>query len=215
MQNIMLFPKNILFDLGGVILNLDIPRTMACFKSLAGSEAEFKRIFNILAQEEHFERFERGQISSDQFLKRFVELAERPIDRDQVKIAWNAMLLDLPAQRINTLQKLRAKGHQLFLLSNINEIHLEEVRKIIREQHGALDFDGLFEKTYYSHEIGRRKPDIATYQWLAEDASILAQDTLFVDDNAENIKGAREAGFWAQLHLANTDLELAIADYLK
>lgn len=64
----MLFPKNILFDLGGVILNLDIPRTMACFKSLAGSEEEFNRIFGLLAQEEHFERFERGQISADDFL---------------------------------------------------------------------------------------------------------------------------------------------------
>ena len=215
MQNIMLFPKNILFDLGGVILNLDIPRTMACFKSLAGSEEEFNRIFGLLAQEEHFERFERGQISADDFLARFVDLAKRPIDKAQAKMAWNAMLLDLPAQRINCLQKLRAKGHRLFLLSNINEIHLEEVRKIIEKQHGALDFDGLFEKAYYSHEIGRRKPDIATYQWLAEDAGILAQDTLFVDDNADNIKGAREAGFWAQLHLANTDLERAMANYLK
>ena len=182
---------------------------------MAGSKEEFNRIFGLLAQEEHFERFERGQISADDFLARFVELAERPIDKAQVKMAWNAMLLDLPAQRINSLQKLRAKGHRLFLLSNINEIHLEEVRKIIREQHGALDFDGLFEKAYYSHEIGRRKPDISTYQWLAEDAGILAQDTLFVDDNADNIKGAREAGFWAQLHLANTDLELAMANYLK
>ena len=125
------------------------------------------------------------------------------------------MLLDMPANRIKMLQNLREKGYKLFLLSNINSIHLRDVYAIVRNEHGDLDFDALFDKPYYSHLIGRRKPDAETFRFVLEDAAILAEETLFIDDNADNVKSAASIGIHVVHHEANSAIETFLKNYLN
>jgi glucose-1-phosphatase len=207
--------KNIIFDLGAVLLNLDMSRTELGFKVLIGNSAEHLAISKKLAAQQFFEKFETNEIEELEFVETLKAISRNPLSDGQINSAWSAMLLDMPAYRIEMLRSLRKKGFKLFLLSNINSIHLRDVYSIIREEHGELDFDALFDKPYYSHLIGRRKPNPDTFRFVLDDAGILPEETLFVDDNADNVKGAAEIGLNVIHHLPNSDIEAVLKDYLK
>ncbi len=206
MQNL----KNIIFDLGAVILNLDMLRTDKAFEQLVGNTELYWHIKEELHKEQIFNRFEVGDISADDFIDALKSRCPLPVTAAQVRKAWSAMLLDMPKVRIDFLQQLQAAGYKLYLLSNINSIHLEDVYAIIRQAHGDLDFDALFEKPYYSHLIGRRKPDVSTFDFVLNDAGLRAEETLFIDDNADNVEGAQTLGLHSIHHQANSDLAQAL-----
>ena len=207
--------KNIIFDLGAVLLNLDMERTDLAFRVLIGDKNEHMAINNKLHQQRFFERFETNEIEEQEFVQTLISQTKHPLTVSQIETAWSAMLLDLPADRIEMLRKLRKSGYKLFLLSNINSIHLRDVYNIIKEEHGDLNFDALFDKPYYSHLIGRRKPNPETYRFVLEDAGIIAEETLFIDDNADNIKGASTIGLNTVHHRPNSDISLFLDEYLK
>lgn len=206
--------KNILFDLGGVILNLDIGRTEAAFAALLGDWDEHRTVSQQLYGMQLFERFEVGAVTEAHFVETLQAHNPNPTTAGQVRLAWSAMLLDLPAERLALLRRLREQGYRLYLLSNTNSIHLADFYTIVQRQHG-IDFDALFDKTYYSHLIALRKPGVDVYYHVLEDAGIEATETLFIDDNAANIEGAKSAGLQTVLHRANSDLEQSLMLYLK
>jgi FMN phosphatase YigB (HAD superfamily) len=204
MQNI----RNLIFDLGGVVLNLDLQRTEQAFARLAGTPENHRAIAEQLHRVEFFERFEIGAFSGDEFLGTL--RAHHPQATEaQLREAWSAMLLDLPLERVALLRRLSGQ-FRLFLLSNTNALHVADFREIVRAQHGPLDFDGLFEQAWYSHLIGRRKPHAEVYQHVLGLAGLQAGETLFVDDNPPNIAGAASVGIHAHLHVANSDLEASL-----
>lgn len=202
--------KNIIFDLGGVILNLDMQRTEAAFEALCADTESYLKIRQYLLESGKFFDIETGQISEDAFIQSFQEANSIKVTDSEVRKAWSAMLLDMPAKRIQLLRRLRQAGYQLFLLSNINSIHLADVYKIIEAEHGDLDFDALFEKPYYSHLIGHRKPNRETFEWVVKDAGVDVENTLFIDDNADNVKTAASIGLQTIHHPANSDLEASL-----
>ena len=110
----------------------------------------------------------------------------------EIDYAWNAMLVDFPPGIINYLINLKAT-YKLYLLSNTNELHLGRFREIFYISYG-YEFDSLFVKTYYSHEIGYRKPDLAAYSCVLQDASLLPERTVFVDDLKVNTEAAKQLG---------------------
>jgi len=116
----------------------------------------------------------------------------------QIIDAWNAMLLDFPEERITLLQEL-GKKYPLYLLSNTNSIHLSEFTDRLKAVHGIASLNSLFHKTYYSHLIGYRKPDIAIYEHVIRENNLDAAATLFIDDTLLNVEGARRAGLQARL----------------
>jgi putative hydrolase of the HAD superfamily len=207
--------KNIIFDLGAVLLNLDMLRTEAAFAALVGDKKAHTLIRERLHKIELFSKFETNEVESLEFVQTIKAHNPHPLSDGQVRVAWSAMLLDLPKERIEMLRKLRAEGYKIFLLSNINSIHLEDVYAIIKEEHGDLDFDALFDKPYYSHLIGHRKPNPETYRYVLDDAGLLAEETLFIDDNADNIKGAQSLGIHTIHHVANGDIVGVLNAYLK
>jgi glucose-1-phosphatase len=209
--------KNIIFDLGGVLLNLDIGRTDAAFAALVGSREVFRKLYTRLIEERFLEDFETNAVDAETFTKKMQQINPHSVTTTQVHTAWSAMLLDFPPQRLQLLQQLRQAGYQLYLLSNINTIHLRDVYEIIKNTHGlsAEDFDALFDKTYYSHLIGRRKPNTETYQYVIEHAELRPEETIFFDDNPQNILGAQQAGLFAQLHPANGDIVQTVAQFVK
>ncbi len=208
--------KNVLFDLGGVLLNLDISRTEAAFEGLVGNRALHRKLYTRLVEEGFLEDFERGAVDTEGFTKKMQQINPYTIMPAQVHAAWSAMLLDFPVERLDLLQRLKNAGYRIFLLSNINTIHLRDVYEIVKLQHGldAADFDAIFERAYYSHQIKRRKPDVETYQFVCEDAQISPNDTLFIDDNAQNIIGAQRAGLLSHLHATNSSLERTLRHFL-
>jgi len=182
--------KNIIFDLGAVVLNLDQEKTLRAFRRLGADLDELNHESSL------FIDYEVGKIDTEFFLHSLMSRLKGNASKEQLIDAWNAMLLDLPSKRIELLRQIKKK-YRLFLLSNTNNLHIEAVYK----EHGKEIFEELFEKIYLSHEIGLRKPNVECYHYVLKDAGIKGSESVFVDDNRANIKGADEAGIntiWAK-----------------
>jgi len=186
--------KNIIFDLGGVLLNLDFAAAEKAFTEI-GFE-DFKDVFGGGHVTSFIKDYEVGTIDDDQFVKEIRNLAKKQNDDQLAIAAWNAMLLDFPKERIAFLKELKKK-YRLFLFSNTNSIHLKSFRKTFSETFDKGVFDELFEKAYYSHEIKLRKPTKEAFEYVVRDAGLNAAETLFIDDMISNVEGAREAGLQA------------------
>lgn len=199
--------KNIIFDLGKVILNLDFNASIKAFQNLGLNKDVLERQQQAYA-DPVFYNLEVGRVSAEEFHKKVRLLLNNPGASDgQIDDAWSAMILDIPANRVKTLQRL-SKDYRLFLFSNTNEIHISRLLVEFREEHG-LDFTSLFEKVFYSHEIHARKPDIEAFEKVIRLARVLPEETLFVDDLEKNIVAAKHAGlktFWLEEGLELTDL---------
>lgn len=183
--------KNIIFDLGGVLLNIDYNRTAEAFKRLGAMD--FKSQFSQYKADDLFEALEVGKISEKDFYTAMQKQCNEGTSFGDIKNAWNAILIDFRMESINFLNKLNKK-YNLFLLSNTNSIHLTAFHEIFKSQTGRDNFDSYFKEAYYSHIINKRKPYPSTYTYILEHASINADDTLFIDDSKNNIEGALEAG---------------------
>ncbi len=209
--------KNIIFDLGGVLLNLDTQRTFAAFANLVGDQQIHAQLMRQLAAERVFERFETDELPEPEFVSYLQRINPAPVTTTEICRAWSAMLLDFPAERLDMLRSLRERGYRVFLLSNINSIHLRDVYAIMEATHqlSSQDFDNLFEKPYYSHLIQRRKPNPATFEYILNDVGLLASETLFIDDIADNVAGARLAGLHAVHHPANGNIAQTVESALN
>jgi len=183
--------KNIIFDLGGVILNIDYLRTSKAFKELG--HANFDDLYTQASQTPLFNLFETGKISEVNFFGQLAAELHSTCSLDELKNAWNAMLLGLPVERMEKLNELN-KTHSIFLLSNTNETHVKAFQKIVEQQYGYAQFLSTFHTTYYSNEIGMRKPDAEVFEFVLDQHNLKPEDTLFIDDSIQHIKGAQQCG---------------------
>ena len=157
-----------------------------------------------------FENLETGKITPEQFYESFREATGKPLTNTQIKNAWNALLLDFPPERIHWLEKISQK-YNVYLYSNTNLIHYESFMEIFQQNTGLPDINQLFIKAYYSHELGLRKPYVASFQNILNEQNLDPAETLFVDDTYSNIEGAKAAGMQT-IHLVapKTVLDLDI-----
>jgi putative hydrolase of the HAD superfamily len=183
--------KNIIFDLGGVILNVDYKSTIEEFKKLG--VLNFELIFSQFKQLDFSDKFEIDEISEEEFYEEIKRLTNVNFSFLQFKYAWNAMLLDLPQKRIHLLRKLKA-NYNLYLYSNTNETHYRNFHFKVKE-----DFDSIFEKTYYSHLFGKRKPHVNSFETILKENNLIPHETLFLDDSIQHILGAKSAGIITKL----------------
>lgn len=193
--------ENIIFDLGNVIIDLDIERTWLHLKHWLGEDYELN-LKSIRQDEDIFIQFEIGRISEEDFFETLRNLVEAPLSIRHLKEAWNAMLLQIPPQRFEMLSRLKEK-YNVYLLSNTNKTHLDWVDGYLKTVYGFSieDFDErFFHKSYYSHLINLRKPNDNIYEYVLQDVGIKAGNTLFIDDNAHNIEGAKRVGLQTILH---------------
>jgi putative hydrolase of the HAD superfamily len=183
--------KNIIFDLGGVIINLDNQLTEDAFVALGAKP--FREYFGHGHAASFFREYETGSITDQQFIDAIKELTGLSLSDEEVIKAWNALLLDFPAERIQLLKEL-GRRYRIFLFSNTNALHLDHLRKIYRNTFPQGELDDHFERTYYSHLLGKRKPDIGSYQHILQENQLAGAETLFVDDALINVEGAEAAG---------------------
>jgi putative hydrolase of the HAD superfamily len=196
--------KNIIFDLGGVIINLDVNKTIAEFNKI--SNTPFESVYTQLQQKPIFDLFDKGLISENDFFEELQIHIKTKIKKDDLIFAWNAMLLDFPVNRLNTLTKLNSK-YRLFLLSNTNETHVSEFENQLFKTHGYKNLDPFFEKVYYSCRMKMRKPDLEIFESVLKENNLIASETLFIDDTNHHVIGAQKAGINSLLLAKNKEFE--------
>jgi len=182
--------KNIIFDLGVVVLNIDYNGPANVLKSMGVDN--FEVYYSKAKQSNLFDDFEKGLISPDDFRESFKESIEIIISNAEVDGIWNAMILDFPAKRIELLKALK-NNYRTFLLSNTNKIHYDFYTKRLNDENG-VSWDDLFHKTFFSFEIGLRKPDHQIYLKALEEAEIDAAESLFIDDLFINAEASKACG---------------------
>lgn len=202
--------RNIILDLGGVVLDINYNLTRNAFIKLGF--ADFETIYSQMKQELIFDLFETGNISAHDFRDVIRNYAEKTFEDHEIDAAWNAMIIRLPEERVAFLEKLK-NSFRLFLLSNTNEIHEKEFVRNITSAFGKNILPEIFEKTYYSHHSGIRKPQPEIFKLILKENSLVADETLFIDDSPQHVEGARKAGLKA-MHLDHTKntLEKFIAE---
>jgi len=200
--------KNIIFDLGGVIINLDQNLTIHEFNKL--SAIPFEEIYTQASQMELFNEFDKGKISDFDFfssLRKQIHYEGPEID---LLYAWNAMLLDVPEKRLDLLVKMK-QNYNTFLLSNTCEPHITSFENELYIHHGVKNFNDYFDKVYYSCRTGMRKPHKEIFEFVLKENELLPEETVFIDDSIEHVKGAGECGLNAYLLPKNME----VGDLLK
>lgn len=188
--------KNIVFDLGGVIINLNQDLTHRAFQQLFPDN--FESMYQEMLSINLFEEYEVGNISSLEFIAQFQKF-NSSITIQEIEKAWNSMLLDIPKERMQLIAQLRT-NYRVFLLSNTNEIHFNYIHQYAQGTLGIADFKQQFEYAYLSHEVKMRKPSVHIFQYVLGHSKLIPEETLFIDDTLEHILTAKQLGI-KTLHL--------------
>lgn len=184
--------KNIIFDFGNVLLNINPALTAEAFKKLGiKDESDF---FGGRSSIELMVKYERGQATSEEFIQAISASVSDKVTSEQIIDAWNALLLDFPSMRVELLQQLRS-DYRLFLLSNTNQIHFEKYTQQFQAIYG-YPLESLFEKMWFSHQIGLSKPDTAVFEFVLKDKNLNPAETLFIDDTLMHVEAARKSGIY-------------------
>ena len=194
----------IIFDLGGVILNIDYNLTKQAFEKYG--IANFDEMYSQASANDLFDDLETGTISEAEFYKEFNIRTGIILSETKIQTAWNAMLLDFREKSLQFIVSLQSR-YKLFLLSNTNHIHKKEFHHIYHQKKRAKPFDDFFNKAYYSCDIGLRKPNANIYEYVLHENKLDADTTLFVDDSAQNVNAARALGIQTILLSAGNFIE--------
>ncbi len=179
----------IIFDLGGVILDISPSETESRFEQLG--IAVTRELFHVTAELNPFTMLEQGDIDEDEFFHGVRKTYDKDLTDDQIRFAWDGMLLGWTPKRIDLIRHLR-KHYRILLLSNTNRIHYESYTHSFREQFGFA-FEELFDELYVSHEMGCRKPHRDIYEKLIAESGITPDRAIFIDDTLVNVNSARES----------------------
>jgi FMN phosphatase YigB (HAD superfamily) len=181
--------KHLVFDLGGVIIDLDIPATFKAFEKISGTP--MSKWIKGVHESPLFLDYEQGLLSDGEFRNGLRELCAAKVPDEILDNAWNAMLGAIPTHR---LEKVRELGHsyQTFVLSNTNGIHIEAFNRILLESSRRTRLEDFFHKVYFSHVMKMRKPETEIYQKLLDENDLVPEEVLFLDDKPENLKGAEK-----------------------
>ena len=188
MQNI----KNIIFDYGNVIFSIDFRKAQKAFKLLGITDPD--TFFGHRQQDPIFDQFDRGEVTEDEFRQYVREKIGNPAITDQqITDAWNSLLLGIAPGNHELLLKLKEK-YRTFLLSNINAIHYTYIMNYLKSDFGFDDNEHLFEKTYYSHLVGKRKPQPDIFEQVLAENNLKPEETLFIDDSPQHLETAKKLG---------------------
>lgn len=183
--------KNLLLDMGGVILDVSYQRVIESFKSY-GIE-NFDKVYTQAKQVEIIDLFEEGKCSAEEFRDGVRKLVGKELSDEQIDKAWFSMILEIPRDVIQLLGVLKLK-YRLFLFSNTNVLHIEYLKKEFERQLGFDLFNCVFDKAFFSNEIHHRKPHPESFKYVLEQAGIEAEETLFIDDSKQHLEGASKVG---------------------
>jgi len=195
--------KAVLFDLGGVIIDVEYQNTIDAFTDLGVKNAS--DLYNQFNQSRLFDAFEIGNVSSDYFIEQLSALVHHSIHKEHIVDAWNAMIGEFPIEKLDLIQQISSKA-PCYMLSNTNEIHLKKAMNALKKTPYS-ELELLFKKCYFSHLIGKRKPEPDTFRWVANQLGMLSEDILFIDDSPQHIEGAQKTGMQTVFYRSIRDIE--------
>lgn len=181
--------KNIILDWGGVITDLDINKSEAAFKKIGLND--FRKHYFMAEQIEFYLLFEEGRMSPEEFRKNLRAYLTFQVSDEDIDEAWAAMLGDTPRERWDLLSGIK-NNYRTFLLSNTSILHVESYFDYLQHKFGMRGYHHLFEKVYFSYEMGIRKPDIRAFKLVLEENGLIPQETLLIDDSEKNIESAEK-----------------------
>ena len=200
--------KNLIFDLGGVILDLSVNSTLKLFADISGIDSN--RVKQLFIDSPGFEAYEKGEITDIEFRDFVRKLYDIDAPDEVLDSCWNAMLVNIPLEKLQLLETLK-KTHNVFLLSNTNDIHVHYINNTLLPRVTKKSLDDFFHRAYYSHTMKKRKPDAEIFQKVLELEKLDPSETLFLDDNQANIDGASKLGI-KTVHVVNPNM---IFDYFS
>jgi glucose-1-phosphatase len=181
----------IIFDFGGVVLDIDPSLTL---KELANLGFKNTDVFITSEfQEGVMNKFERGILTPELFRQKVREFLNTDVSDQNIDDAWNALLLDIPKERIAVIEAVR-KNYKTFLISNSNEIHYDVYVRDLQLRFGYHEFDQLFDKAYFSFDLHLSKPNPEIFEFVLNQHRLVPSETLFIDDTFEHIEAARKLG---------------------
>jgi len=195
--------KNIFFDLGGVLINLDKKSCLNEFQRLGIQKIE-EQIGHSFKSGLFF-RLEEGTITPEEFRDEIRQMTNKQVMDDEIDYAWNSFLQDISPSKLELLLKLR-KHYRVFMLSNTNKIHFDYMVSHHFNAKAGLSIDDYFEKCYLSYELHLSKPGKAIFEAVIDDSGVLPQESLFLDDNRQNIESAQSLGFHTYWVAENEDI---------
>ena len=206
--------QSIIFDLGNVLLDLDFAILKRQFQALVGPHFDIEQ--QLRNHEGLFLDFELGLISEEAFFFKLQAEVKGDISTEQLKVVWNSLLLEVPKNRIQLLERFREK-YPLYLLSNTNFTHIQWLNFHLQDTHQSnLDaFEALFQQVFYSFKMHKRKPKLDIFKAVLEEAQLDPVTTLFIDDSEVNVKAAREVGIQAVFHDPKNEIERMLPTYLE
>jgi glucose-1-phosphatase len=183
--------RNIIFDYGGVIINIDFQRTIDSFIRLGA--ANFDQLYSKATQSGVFDELDKGNITQEAFVDKVLAWLPKHVTPAEVVQAWNDIMIDLPKYRIKMLEEIKP-NYNTFLLSNTNEIHYKVYNEWLKNDYGHDDFAGLFNKAYLSFRLGMRKPDREIFDLVFSQNGLDKKETLFIDDSIHIVHATRSYG---------------------
>ncbi|MES2795098.1 MAG: HAD family phosphatase [Bacteroidota bacterium] len=181
--------KNIIFDLGNVVIDIDPSKTYQSFANLSKSKNAIE-VEQLIKEKHIWLDYEKGFNTEGEFRETLTQALDLQATYTQIDQAFNALLLDIDPRRIDLIERL-GKSFRLFVLSNTSKIHMDEFEKIAHRCTGRPNIWSLFEKPYFSFEMGKLKPELEIYQEVLDSSNLLPEQTLFIDDLLPNIEGAK------------------------
>lgn len=204
--------KNILFDLGNVIISLAPERTHQGLKKLLSIE------YDLFSSHPYqlFYDYETGAISEIEFFNEILSFSnDTQLQYREIQNVWNAMLLDIPLDRLEMMESL-SETYKVFILSNTNKTHISWVESFLKTHYGQSNWSNWgVEKAFYSHETRSRKPEKAIFDFVEKKASILPAESIFIDDHLPNVEAARKYGWNAVHHAVKKEITHEIVRYLN
>lgn len=183
--------KTIIFDLGGVLYDLDRERCVSALVALGIEDAD--NLLSNYKQSGVFQQLEEGTIDTDSFYQTIREIAGKPITNEQIKAAWDSFLVSVPQYKLDMLWNLKQR-YRILMLSNTNEIHFSEQIPLAFTTQGKT-IDDYFDKCYLSYEMHASKPNPLIFNMLIEAEGINPGEALFIDDSPANIEIGAKLGF--------------------
>ena len=196
--------KNIIFDFGGVIYNIDFNLAKKAFVKIGVKN--FEQLYSKASQNHLFERLELDLISPSEFRDEIRKLSNSNLADEEIDKAWNSLLIGFDERRLKLLVDLKKK-YQIYLFSNTNRIHYAYFLKQFQQLTNYKSFDGLFVKSFLSFDMKKRKPNKDAYEYIIANMKLSPKQTIFIDDTIQNIQPAIEVGI-KSWHLKGEVLDL-------
>lgn len=201
--------KNIIFDLGNVLLKINTELSKQAFKNYG--IFNFDSLYTLANQVNLFDELETGKITEFEFFEKFRKITKTNLENEIIEKCWNQLIFDYPHENLEILKQIK-NSYNTFILSNTNKIHYKHYTYILKKNHGIENLESLVKKAYFSHECGLRKPDKNFFLLVLNENNLITEETLFIDDDIRNIKAANELGI-KTYHLEDLNLEKALKNY--